>query len=147
MNKALKKKAGALLLKLSRAEFYGLTAEENQMARVLEGRGLTRYVGPDRYQPPGRNIAITDLHEVIQMAANAYFALTGAGEEMVLKVGEQNLLAGKFLLPSDPAWYDRFPYKLLLPAIVSVFVSIVTTYLATRVINPPQPTATQTAKP
>jgi hypothetical protein len=121
----LKRKLGALLVKLKKQD-YGFTQEEWQVAKVLEGKSLTKYLGPD--QGP-KMMSIEEYSRHLQLSALSHYVLTGNGEEFVLRYTEEQLLAGRFLLPGEMSWYDRWPWKLVWPAIVSVIAALITTLI------------------
>src|SRR5437868_3771809 len=96
LNAAQKQKLGQLLLKLHRNE-HGYTEEEWKLAKVLEGRGLAKYIGPD--QSP-KVMSATDYYRHAQLCALSHYSLTGLGEDFVLrhKDKEHDLLSGRYLL-------------------------------------------------
>jgi hypothetical protein len=121
-----KKKAGAVLLKLKKQDF-SLGEEELSVAKFLADKGLTKYVGPD--QSP-QILGIEDVHPHMQLAALAHYQLTGLGEEFVQRYTEGQLASGSFLFPGEPPWHDRWPWKLLLPGLVSLVVSVIVNVIA-----------------
>ncbi len=123
VNQELKRKLGAVLVKLKKQD-YVFTQDERQLAKVLESKSMARYLGPE--QGP-KVISTEDYHKHVQLSALSYFVLTGVGEEFVLRFTEEQLLSGRFLLPGEAPWYDRWPWKLLWPAIVSVITTLVVT--------------------
>ena len=125
VTRELKRNLGAVLVKLKKQDF-GFTQDEWQLAKVLEGKGLAKFLGPE--QGP-KFMSIDEYSRQAQLAAQSYYVLTGAGEEFVLRYTEAQLLAGSFLLPGETPWYDRWPWKLVWPALVSV----VTTFIVTAI--------------
>jgi hypothetical protein len=120
-----KKKLGALLIKLKKQDF-SITQDEWSLAKVLESRGLTKFLGPE----PGPKItSMTDFVKNAQLAALSHYVLTGLGEEFALRYSESQLIAGQFLLPGEIPWHDRWPWKLLMPAIISVITTVITTFI------------------
>jgi hypothetical protein len=115
-----RRKLGAVLLKLRNRE-CDYTEEELQLARVLEGRGLARFVGPD--QSP-KFLGIEETYQHMQLAALAHYVLTGMGEDFVLRHPEAELRGGRFILPGETPWYDRWPWKLVWPALVSIVTTL-----------------------
>lgn len=117
LSRDVKRKLGALLLRLKNRD-YGLTADEWQLAKVLQGMKLAWYNGPDmrpQYFEPG------GFHAHLQLAAVSHHELTGEGEALVLRYTDDQLRKGRFLLPGESAWYDRWPWRLLVPAAISAF--------------------------
>ena len=98
----------------------GLTSEEHQLVKVLIAKNLVRYVGPE--QKPAIH-KIQDISAAMQLAAMAYFELTGVGIDLIQRWGEEAIREGKFNWTDEIGWYDRWPWKLVWP----VFASIVTT--------------------
>jgi hypothetical protein len=125
VTRELKRKLGAVLVKLKKQDF-GFAQEEWQLAKVLEGKGLTKYLGPD--QGP-KMMSVEEYSRQMQLSAVSHYVLTGAGEEFVLRHTEEQLLAGRFLLPGETPWYDRWPWKLIWPALVSVITALITTLI------------------
>jgi hypothetical protein len=121
-----KKKAGSLLLKLKRGE-HGMSEEEWSIAKFLSDKGLAKYVGPE--QAP-KIMSITEAHNQMMLSALAHYQLSGLGEEFVQRHSEEQLTTGRFLFPGELPWHDRWPWKLLLPAIVSLVVSIIVNVVA-----------------
>jgi hypothetical protein len=119
--RGLKRKLGAVLLKIKQSD-YGFNEEEWQLAKVLEGKGLAKFFGPD---PGPKIMSSQEYANHVQMAALSHYMLTGLGQEFVLKHTEQNLLRDRFLLPSEMPWYDQWPWKLIWPAIVSIATTLV----------------------
>ncbi len=124
-SRELRRKLGAVLVKLKKQDF-GFTQEEWQLAKVLEARGLAKYLGPD--QSP-KMMSIEEYSRHVQLCAVSHYVLTGNGEEFVRTYTEEQLLAGGFLLPGETPWYDRWPWKLVWPAVVSVITALVTTLI------------------
>ncbi len=116
-----KRKLGAVLLKLQKKE-PDFTEEEWQLAKVLEGQGLAKYLGPD---PSPKIMPIEEVQKQMQLSALATFVLSGMGEDFVLRNSEDKLRDGKFLLPTETAWYDSWPWKLVWPALVSVITTLI----------------------
>ena len=125
VSRELKRKLGAVLVKLKKQDF-GFSQEEWQLAKVLEAKGLTKYLGPD--QEP-KMMSIEEYSRHVQLSAVSHYVLSGSGEEFVLRYTEEQLLAGRFLLPGETAWYDRWPWKLVWPAVVSLITALVTTLI------------------
>ncbi len=132
VTRELKRKLGTVLVKLKKQD-YGLTQDEWQLAKVLEGKGLTRYLGPD--QGP-KMMSIEEYERHFQLSALSRYDLTGTGEEFVLRYTEEQLLAGRFLLPGEMPWYDCWPWKLIWPAIVSILTALITTLIVQAIKGP-----------
>ena len=125
INRELKRRLGAILVKLKKHD-SGFTQDERQLAKVLEGKGMTKFFGQE--QGP-KIMSVTDYASQGRLAAMSHYILTGVGEEFVLQHTEAQLLAGWFLLPGETAWHDRWPWKLVWPAIVSVVTTLTTTLI------------------
>lgn len=86
--------------------------------------------------PPGPKVLpITELVKQAQLAAITHFVLTGLGKDFVLRHSEANLSTGHFLLPGETAWYDNWPWKILWPALISLFTSVVTAAITTYIMG------------
>ncbi len=81
ITRELKRKLGALLVKLKKQDF-GFTQEEWQLAKVLEAKSLTKYLGPD--QGP-KMMSIEEHLRHVHLSAVSHYVLTGSGEEYVLR--------------------------------------------------------------
>src|SRR5207245_1736386 len=103
-------------------------------AMILEGKGLAKFVGPD--PSPKVMSSPMELHQQIQLAARAHYALSGAGEELILRFSEEQLLGGKFLLPGETEWYDQWPWKLVWPAAVSIITAVITSIIVGAIKGP-----------
>jgi hypothetical protein len=121
-----KRKAGSLLLKLKRGD-RGMSGEEWSTAKFLSDKGLAKYFGPD--QSP-KLVSMTEAHNQMILSALSHYQLTGLGEEFVQRHTEEQLCAGRFLFPGENPWHDQWPWKLLLPGIVSLIVSIIVNVIA-----------------
>lgn len=110
-----KQKLGTLLLRLKRKE-HGLTEEEWTLAKVLDGKGLARYNGPD--MSPSYS-TIGEAHARMTLAALSGYELTGQGQAFVLQYTDDQLANGLFRFPGELPWFESWPWKLLLPAIIS----------------------------
>jgi hypothetical protein len=125
LSRNYRKKLGHLLVKLSKSE-YSLTQEETNLAKVLESRALVKFIGPDRIIKP---MSLADSVSNIWAAGLAHFEITGAGTELIAQYGEQALVSGRYLFPGETVWYDRWPWKLLWPAIVSIITTLIVTWI------------------
>lgn len=121
ITRELKRKLGTVLIKLKKQDF-GLNQEEWQLAKVLEGKGLVKFLGPD--QGP-KIMSITEYSKQLQLAALSQYVLTGIGEELTLRHTEEHLQSGRYLMPGESAWFDRWPWKLIWPAIVSIITTLI----------------------
>ena len=117
-----KKKVGAVLNKL-RQHDWTLSGEEIAVAKFLVDKGIAKFVGVE--SPPVMIVPVADLANQMQLRAFNHYELSGFGEAFVQKYPERKLLSGRFLFPDDPPWHDRWPWRLLLPAIVSLIVSLI----------------------
>lgn len=116
-----RKKVGAVLLKLKgHGHLFG---EEIPIANFLIGQGLVQYIGPPKVS--AKIVSAAELANEMQVAALAYYELSGLGEGFVQKYNEAQLSSGRFLFPEEPAWHDRWPWKYLLPAAISLVVSLI----------------------
>jgi len=120
ITRELKRKLGAVIVKLKKQD-YGFSQDEWQLAKVLESRGVTKFLGRD--QGP-KIMSIADHSKHTYLAAMSHYILTGYGEEFALRHTEDQLLAGRYLLPGEMPWYDQWPWKLVWPAIVSVITTL-----------------------
>lgn len=127
----MKAKLGALLLKVSRNEF-GYGEEEWKLGRILEGRGLLRFVDP---RPSTYPTSDMEIIRNAQLAALAHYALTGAGQDFVARHREDDLRSGRFLLPGELPWYERWYWKVGLPALVAMVTSIITAVITTQMLG------------
>jgi hypothetical protein len=121
-----KKKAGAILAKLKKRD-YSLTEEGLSIAKFLADKGLAKYIGPDQSPRIG---SLEEVHHQVMLGALSHYQLTGLGEEFVQRHTEEQLSSGSFLLPGEPPWHDRWPWKLLLPAILSLVISVIVNVIA-----------------
>ena len=121
----LKRKLGAVLVKLKKQDF-GFTQEEWQLAKVLEAKNLTRYLGPDQ----GPKIMSTEEYSRhINLSRGLALCTHRRRRKFILKYTEKQLLAGQFLLPGETPWYDSWPWKLVWPAVLSVITALITTLI------------------
>jgi hypothetical protein len=101
---------------------------------VLAGKGLAKFHGPELGP---RITSIEEYSNQLQLATCSYYALTDAGQEFVFRHTEEQLRAGKFLLPGETPWYDQWPVKLLWPALVSVGTTLVTYFIMSAIKGAP----------
>ena len=127
-SKAAKSEYGKLMLQL-REGGAGLSEKEWALAKALEGMGLVEYFGPD---PRPRISTPADAWRDVALAANAVFRLSPRGHDLVARYSAADLQAGRYLLPGEVPWYDRFPWKLVWPAIVSIVMAVLTVLLKER---------------
>ena len=121
VSRSLKRQLGAVLVKLKKQD-SGFTEEERQLAKVLEGKGMTKFLGPD--QGP-KMMSTAEYAKHVQLSALSRYVLTGSGQEFVLRYTEEQLLAGRYLLPGETPWYDCWPWKLVWPAVVSIITTLI----------------------
>lgn len=119
---AYKKKVGTILQKL-RDQTWTWDQDELTVIKFLLDKGLAKFVGVE--SPPVMMGPLADMANQMQLQAANHYELSGLGEAIVQKYGERRLISGRFLLPDEPPWHDRWPLTLLLPAIVSGIVSLV----------------------
>jgi hypothetical protein len=75
LTREAKAKLGAMLLKISRGA-CGYSSEEWELGRVLEGKGLAQFIGPD---PGPKIMPIAEFAKQAQLAALSHFVITGQG--------------------------------------------------------------------
>ena len=119
LTRGLKRRIGDVLIKLLQGS--SLTAEDKQIALILESKGMAKFYGPPRGP---RKMPAQEVLDYQHLSAMSYFALTGLGSEFILSYSEKRLLAGRFLLPGETPWYDQWPWKLVWPAIVAILTTL-----------------------
>ena len=121
---AYKKRIGVVLKKLKKGT-WTWDEEEVAVIKFLVDKGLAKFVGVE--SPPVTMVSVADLANQMQLQAGNHYELSGLGEALVQSYSERQLASGRFLLFDEPPWYDRWPWKLLLPAIISLIVSLIVT--------------------
>ena len=119
---SFKKQVGAALVHLRTKNGYP-PAELVAAIKYLEDAGLARFRGT-RIEP-GTMMSIAEYSDRVISASQAYYELTGHGEALVAKHTDAQLLAGKFALPLETKWYDRWPWKIVWPAVVSLITGVI----------------------
>jgi hypothetical protein len=119
-----KKKVGAVIQKL-KEQTWTWDAEESTVIKFLVDKGLAKFVGVE--SPPVMIVPVADLANQMQLQAANHYELSGLGEAFVQKYSKKHLASGRFLFFDEPPWHDRWPWKLVLPAIISLIVSLIVT--------------------
>lgn len=92
------KKAGQVILKLRKGEFFSLNDQEWEVAKTLAAKDITQYFGP----PPMHGVIPAEqVHAQIQAGANAHFKLTQLGQQFSKALTDEQLASGNFLLPGE----------------------------------------------
>lgn len=120
-----KAKLGECLVQL-RDRVLSPSDEQLEIIRVLQSLGIARFEGPP---PRYGSMSGPEAHTLMTIMANSYYEPTGLGYDLLHRYSTEQLSSGKFLLPGESEWFDRWPWKLVLPAVLSIVVAIITTML------------------
>lgn len=125
MNQQMKAELGKLLLKMKQTTFFQPNADELAITSIAEAKKLIEYNGPSRNQGV-KQLDPSELYFHATASANAHFVLAGGGQELLLRVPEAKLKAGKFLLADESFILDKAPWKYIVTfgiAIITVIVA------------------------
>ena len=70
-------------------------------------------------------MSITEIHDHMQLSALSNYELTGLGEEFVQRHSEEQLIQGKFLVPGEPPWHERWLTKWLFAVALVILGTVV----------------------